>query len=195
MMETYQQCREVDSVIVGGASAGHAWVDHALLGALVNAAGERRDWQRAEDLWQKLVRDYGVKPTDIEHAALSKAHMLCGRVREALQVYDEVDEDVLNANFKYVGDRAQLLLLMCHSSPSKPNLHRLQRAFDLGEKTIRRERSRYVASDWDKMKRVAQRLQSNAESVKLQDVLIEWKAKTQSVMKQWPNHAGGSLYL
>uniref|UniRef100_A0A7S1WD82 Uncharacterized protein n=1 Tax=Alexandrium catenella TaxID=2925 RepID=A0A7S1WD82_ALECA len=195
MLETYQHCKEVDSMIAAGASAGEAWIDHVLMGALVDAAGGRGHWQRAEDLWLRLVRDYRVKPTILQYTLFSKARMLSGRVLEALQVYDEVGEDGLNTSFVSVQGRAQLLLLMSHSSPSQPNLRKLQRAFDRGEKTIRREGNRHVAGDWDKMKRAAQRLQTNAESVRLRDVLIGWKAKTRSVMKQWPNHAGGSQYL
>jgi len=195
VLETYQRFEEVDDMIDLGTTAGATLVNHVFLGAVVNTAAERKDWKRAENVWERLVKECAVEPTVVEYIIMSKAYMLSGRVLQALQILDEVDEKVWHSNFLAVKQRAQLLLLMCHSSPTPQNLCRLQQALDLGEETIKNDGTRIAAGEWIKIKRAAQRLQGNKQSVRLREVLIEWNARAQSVMKQWPNHVGGSQYL
>eukprot|EP00415_Alexandrium_ostenfeldii_P000107 UN0107 len=128
---------------------------------------------------------------------MAKAHMLCGRVLASLQVLDEADEEALSGDVFTVVFRAQLLLLAYHSSPSERNLHRLRRDLARGKATIKDGKGpRNTVGEWDKITRAAQHLmQGTRHSVRLHDVLIEWKAKTKSVMRQWPNFARGSQYL
>merc|ERR1712008_194941 len=95
MLEVYQRRQEVDVVLAAGVAAGEAWGDRILLGALVNLAADKRDWRRAEDLWQRFVKQYGIKPNITNSTVFAKAQLLCGRIREALDAYLELDEKSL----------------------------------------------------------------------------------------------------
>ncbi|CAK0885032.1 unnamed protein product [Prorocentrum cordatum] len=108
LLDMHQRHDEVDKMIARAAAAGETWLNHAFLGALVNTAAERGDWARADDVWPRLVTDFEVEPTVIEYTALSKAHMMCGRAEEALQVFVEVDQPDSYA----VVARVQLLKLV-----------------------------------------------------------------------------------
>jgi len=193
VLEAYQQHEDVDKMME--AAKGEEWLDYVLLCALVNLAAERQDWERAVEVWRRLVKDHGVEPNIVAYNAMSKAHMICGRILEAARILAEIDEVFLNSNYKTVVDRVQVLLIACHSSPTQENRIRLQDAIKSGENTVKEDASRHAAREWGKMKRATQRLEQNVASMKLRDVVVEWKASTQSVMRTWPNHAGGSRYL
>eukprot|EP00931_Biecheleriopsis_adriatica_P122481 TRINITY_DN97471_c0_g1_i1.p1 TRINITY_DN97471_c0_g1~~TRINITY_DN97471_c0_g1_i1.p1 ORF type:complete len:494 (+),score=47.92 TRINITY_DN97471_c0_g1_i1:113-1594(+) len=195
MLESYKQRSEVDEMIADAASACALWLDDSFLGEMLECAASMRDWRRADVVWHKLVKESGVQPTIIAFCGWSKVHMLCGRVLEAAQILDEADSEALNGNFKAVIDRAQLLVLICHSSPTQGNLHRLRNALDRGDQTIEQGNNRHAASEWRKVKFAAQRFGGDITALRLNDVLVEWKASTQSVMKHWENHPGGSQYL
>ena len=70
--------------------------------ALVNAAGERRDWQRAEELWSRSLKAskrsfkarLQVEPTSACWAALAKAQLLAGRATEAAKAAKRPDEEM-----------------------------------------------------------------------------------------------------
>jgi len=55
--------------------------------------------------------------------------------------------------------------------------------------------STWERKEWEQLKLVVQRLQTTPKTRRLRDILIEWKAKTLSVMKSWPNHHEGTNYL
>jgi len=194
VLETCQQHQEVDDMIQAAAMSGELWIQDVTLGALINAAAENKDWQRANVLWRRWTHEYGVLPDLIAYNIMSKALMVCGRVLDALHIWDGVCEVELNGNFKSVIDRAQLLLINCHSSPSQQNRRRLREALQSGSRVARQ--AKRAASEWKKIRNAAQLLEgSNIESVRFRDVLVEWKAKHLSDMKDWENHAGGSQYL
>eukprot|EP00415_Alexandrium_ostenfeldii_P001276 UN1276 len=195
LLETYGHREEVDSAIAVAAAARAEWIHPSLLGELLNCAASTRDWRRADVVWHRLVEEAGVEPTIIQYSGRSKVHMLCGRVLEADRILEEAGDETVIGNFKTVVDHAQLLLLVCHSSPSPENLHRLRDVIGRGNRTIEQANIKHAASEWSKVKGAARRLEGDITSVRLKDVLVEWKARTQSVMKQWDNHAGGSQYL
>eukprot|EP00419_Tripos_fusus_P030840 CAMPEP_0172772780 /NCGR_PEP_ID=MMETSP1074-20121228/193003_1 /TAXON_ID=2916 /ORGANISM="Ceratium fusus, Strain PA161109" /LENGTH=56 /DNA_ID=CAMNT_0013608951 /DNA_START=118 /DNA_END=285 /DNA_ORIENTATION=+ len=56
---------------------------------------------------------------------MSKVHMLSGRILEAAQILAEVDDGVLNGDCKAVIDRAQILVVAGHSSPTPDNMEQL----------------------------------------------------------------------
>lgn len=183
-------------MIENAVACGEAWVSNTLLGSLVDIAGESRDWKRADHTWRRLTQDCHVEPNIISYNAFAKAHMICGRVLEALEVLTPLDAVELHRNFKTVIDRGQLLLIAYHSSPSAAKRRQLQRALDQGEITIRKESNKHAATEWVKLRNAARSLeQEEPHAVTFHDVLVEWKAKHISDMRRWPNHAYGSRYL
>lgn len=170
-------------------------VDHVFLGAMTNIATKHFDWQRADALWGNIVKRRGVKPICINYSAWAKVHMLCGRPMRAAQIFDDMFSAGLKGDDKVPEDRVQALLIMCHSSPTPLNVGRLQEAVAMGDTLIQTGSSTLIKKNWHRMKSLARRFQSNPTSFKLHDVIVEWKAKTQSLMKDWPNYAAGNNYL
>ena len=91
-------------------------------------------------------------------------------------------------------DYAQALLLTCHASMEPEIIERTQTFL-----TQALERAPnghpFVKNQLLKMKRVLEQLLSKPQYVWLHDVLVEWKAKEQSVMATWENFPAGSNYL
>eukprot|EP00928_Gymnodinium_smaydae_P059701 TRINITY_DN43103_c0_g1_i1.p1 TRINITY_DN43103_c0_g1~~TRINITY_DN43103_c0_g1_i1.p1 ORF type:complete len:126 (+),score=11.34 TRINITY_DN43103_c0_g1_i1:38-379(+) len=89
----------------------------------------------------------------------------------------------------------QALLVVCHSLPSVSNMAKLRETANFGQHIIDKQASNHATSEWRQMVGVGHRICHDVESVGLKDVLVEWKARTKSVMRHWPNHSGGSNYL
>lgn len=193
VLESYRMYDRVDRMIAESGVA--TWTNVVLLGSLINIAAEHRDWHRADTLWQRLVHEYGISGNSIAYSAWAKAHMLCGRPSEAAQIFDEMVSKGLEECSTTAADHLQALLIVCHSLPSPENIGRVQQALIRGECVMEQESSRHATSTWSKLKSIASRLQSRSTSVRFHDVLVEWKAKTQSSMKEWPNHQSGTKYL
>merc|ERR1712216_904093 len=167
--------------------------DYVFLSGLMNIAAEHYDWQRADALWDRIVKQFGVKPNDIANSSWSKVHLLCGRPMIATQILDDFGLEGITDHS--AEEYVQALLVVCHSSPTSANVDRLQHAMKMGSLVIQRDGTILKKRNWTRLTNVARLFISNPKSFMLHDVLIEWKAKTQSVMKSWPNYSAGSKYL
>jgi len=192
LLENYMLYDRVDELLF-------IWKDritNVFLGGMMDIAAKHSDWKRADTLWDVIVNKLGVKPTAIQICAWSKTHLLCGRPTVAAQILDTLfRSDVQHKNDKHATEYVQAFLLVCHSSPTPTNIDRLQQAVETGSYLIQKDSSRSIKHDWHRLKSVARRLQTAPASLMLHDVLVGWNAKTQSVMKNWPNHAASSNYL
>ena len=162
----------------------------------MNCTALRRDWPRAEVLWEAFLKKQ-VEPNIICHVALAKVHLLAGRPLHVLKILDNKDMDLVGAmgQFPRVATLyAQALLVVCHSSLDLPAMKRLEEflaiALDKDQKG-----PQGVRKDLLKMRQMMNTLSSTPERLSLRDVLIEWKAREQSVMAEWENFAAGSNYL
>jgi len=165
-----------------------------LLGGLVNHAGQHRNWRRADELWCRLVNILGVQPRSIEFCAYAKAHMLSGRPHVAACKLDEMLNKKLPLYSKIAVDHFQCLLITFHSSLLATDGNRVQGAIARGRSAVVQS-SKQERQAWQNMVDATKLLKGSPTDVFLHDVLIGWKEKTQSVMKDWDNHAAGSNYL
>lgn len=136
-------------------------------------------------------------PNLMVHNNRAKVHLLAGRPRKVLEIYDHAITDFVAAmteNYKVGANYAQALLLVSHSSLDLQAIERLQsflaRALMKGP-----SRPTSFREDLRKMRNVVEKLLSEPEEVYLHDVLIGWNAKEQSIMAQWKNYPAGSNYL
>ncbi|CAK0901152.1 unnamed protein product, partial [Prorocentrum cordatum] len=98
-------------------AACSSWAPSCVsLGALVNAAGERKDWRRAEEVWARLVEQFAVEPNVLCYSARAKAHLLCGRPGHSAAVLDEMVSRGIGPNAIAAESHVQALLVVCHSS-------------------------------------------------------------------------------
>ena len=162
----------------------------------LNCTALRRDWQRAEVLWEAFLRKQ-VKPNIICHVALAKVHLLAGRPGRVLKIFHNESIDLVSAmsQFPRVATLyGQALLVVYHSSLDLAAMKRLEEFLMLALDKCRKG-SKNIKEDLLKMRQVLNRLSSTPEQLYLRDVLIEWKAKEQSVMAEWENFPAGSNYL
>lgn len=194
VFETCGQPGLVNALLIDATCEGHWKLSYVDLGALVNAAGERRDWRRAEALWDNIVVVQHVKPNVIAYVARAKVHLLCGRVGEAAEIIDDMLRQRLKLNPHAAELHIQALLVVYHSSLDILCYKRLSSALLEGERLVvakgSSEQKKFIAQ----AKHVVGCIVSHPEQVRLPDVLLEWKAKS-SVMVSWDPHVAGSRYI
>lgn len=191
VLETCSRPAEVDELLV----SSRLWnPDSVDLSALINAAGERKDWRRAESLWNSLVCERGVKPNLIAYVARSKVHLLCGRIVEAAHVIDDMVGNGLTLNAYAAQAHIQALLVVCHSSLGGTDFERLSHALRKGESAILAEGSLHQKKFLTQAKKVASLLATQPQDMTLKDVLLEWKAREHSEMSSWEQFSAGSMY-
>mmetsp|Transcript_168808 Transcript_168808/g.536740 ORF Transcript_168808/g.536740 Transcript_168808/m.536740 type:complete len:372 (-) Transcript_168808:314-1429(-) len=192
LLEVNGLCERVDSLLV---SSGSPWPPDCVdLSAVVNAAGELRDWGRADQLWQTLTGKYKVVAHTLAYSAFAKAQLLSGRLVAASRCIDEM----LDAGLDLVDPalavlRVQASLVLFHASLAQPCSRRLDEAFRNGESIIQGASASFKY-DWRQIRRVQSRLRQHPSSVRLHDVLIGWNL-ARSDMAKWDNYCAGSAYL
>ena len=192
LLEAHGKTPRVDAILSDAAKQG--WKpDYATLGGLVNAAAERRDWQRGESLWHTLLNEFGVIPTNIQYSARTKLHMLCGRPAFIKHVVNSMLDKNIPMLPQIAEAQFQAALIVYHSTLSQSDRRHLIEA-DTQGLPITRSASGHQKKTWKELQLVSRSLCSRPCSIRLHDVLIEWKAK-QSIMANWANHAAGSGYL
>jgi len=193
ILATYKYPERVDELLLELKSIDfEGSMDH-LLASLIDIAGKHHECERADELWHRFA-DMHVAPNSIAYAAWAKAHLLCGRPDVAASKLDEMLRKGLTMDGRQAVEHAQQLLVTYHSSLSPSDLDRLLSALARG-KALLKKSSREVRQNWQRIQDAAQRLQSSSLTLHLQDVLIDWKSRTQSVMKDWDNYRAGSHYL
>ena len=131
------------------------------------------------------------------HNARAKVHLLAGRPRKVLDVYDSAITDfaaAMRENYKLGASYAQALLLLCHSALDPSAMQRLE---DFLALALERGPSspKGVREDLLKMRQVLKKLLSKPQEVYLRDILVQWRARELSVMAEWENFRAGSRYL
>lgn len=192
-LEHYRRSDEVDFWM---RRSGPFALDIVLLGSLLDCAASRRDWQRAEALWEIFMKRQ-VRPNLMAHNARAKVHLLAGRPRKVLDVYDSAITDfaaAMRENYKLGASYAQALLLLCHSALDPSAMQRLE---DFLALALERGPSspKGVREDLLKMRQVLKKLLSKPQEVYLRDILVQWRARELSVMAEWENFRAGSRYL
>ena len=195
-LEQYQECDKVDALLEGQDEGVLQAMGVVLLGSLLNCSASRCDWQRAEALWEKFTSK-GVVPNEICHAALAKAYLMAGRPAKVFEVLRDIPVSSMGfiaEHFVIAKDYAQALLLTCHATMEAGVI---KRTHTFLEQTMEHAPNGHqsVKSELGKMKSILEQLPLEPHLVRLRDVLIEWKAKEQSVMAKWENFAAGSNYL
>jgi len=194
VLATYKLWDEVDAMLSHLESLSDIRDMTPLLGSLVDIAGKQHDWQRADKVWHRLAELPKVKPTHIAYTALAKAHFLCGRPHVAARKIDEMLGKGIPINDRLALDHAQQLLVTYHSSLSRSDLERLEAALLRGPPVLKKS-DRQVKKHWQQITNISHQLTSSPKPLSLKDVLVYWKATTQSVMKDWENYPAGSNYL
>ncbi|CAJ1439218.1 unnamed protein product [Effrenium voratum] len=163
-------------------------MDESVLSTLLSAAAERSDWQRTDELWNLLVRGFRVPVSPRAYLARARAHFEKGRVEAALRVLDEADEDA-----EVALEQLQLLVILCHSSPSLSNRRRLERHLSGGGSG-----GKGVQKAWQSLEHLAEALLDETRSSggvpQLRQLLVTPCAKRSSV-RTWPEFAAASEYL
>ena len=130
--------------------------------------------------------------------ARAKGHLLAGRpcaVMHILHKGMEVCGLSFRENGRVVQEYSQSLLIVCHSSLDSAYLQHLRAVLDRGLFSVEEQTSASTRADLQRMKSVAMRLLSEPHDVRFHDLLIEWKAKQQSIMAGWDNFCAGTCYL
>ncbi|CAK9080832.1 unnamed protein product, partial [Durusdinium trenchii] len=109
--------------------------DHArcpspvLLAALVHVAGEQRNAERAEALWQRML-EMGTVPNVLALAARAKAHLLSGNVKACAEILESADTAALVANYKMSEMLVQARAVIYHASLATPDQASLEMALE-----------------------------------------------------------------
>ena len=168
--------------------------NNVFFGGLLEKAAERKDWKRADELWDQ-VRIYGIKPNILQSEAYAKAHFLSGRPAAALLIMDMTRVPVRSLPYKSLVNYLQALVIVSHASLGEPDLQRLSSCLDDGAAVIARNSPRTAKDQWRQLAAVAQNLVSEPQKLRLKDVLITHLAKYYSAMKDWENFKAGDTYL
>ena len=197
-LEQYQRSDEVDAFLQSQDDVVSKAIDVVLLSSLLNCAASRRDWLRAETLWEAFMKRK-VIPNIIAHNSRAKVHLLGGRPGKVLEIYDNAlaVTDFVRAmrdDFRVAVQYAQALLVLCHSSLDPSAVRRLREFLSLsvqkgppGPKSFRE----VLLS----MKSIGDKLVRAPHKVLLHDVLLDVNTREQSVMAKWEDFRAGSNYL
>jgi len=191
LLESHALSDRVDAMLSGPGMA--AWTpDFVDLGALVNVAGELRNWRRADSLWRALVSEHSIVPHALAYCAYAKAHLLSGRPASAARIVEEMFAlgagDIRGALM-----HAQALLVIYHSSLAQDDLRRLDRVLHEGTLLIPEANAGVLTATWIDIKNVVECLR-NSPSLRLHDVLVGLHLK-RSKMAEWDNFSAGEQYL
>ena len=195
-LEQYQRPDEVDAFLQSQDEVVSKAVNVVLLGSLLNCTAWRRDWLRAETLWETFMKRQ-VRPNIISHNARAKVHLLAGRPGQVLEIYDNALTDFVRAvreDFRVAQYYNQALLVVCHSSLDQTAIKRLQDGLALSLKKGPLS-PKSVREYLETMRSIAHKLIHAPKKVFLHDVLIDFKAKELSAMAEWENYPAGSHYL
>lgn len=140
-----------------------------------------------------MVDKFHIEPHAIEFACLSKACLLCGRPADAAVAVEQLLELGIALLPQNVEVYVQSLLIVYHSSLASSDFKRLDNAVRIGEPIIKLA-STNQKKTWMQMIHVVHRLRSRPKSLRLHDVLVEWKAK-QGSMSKWQGFKAGANYL
>eukprot|EP00928_Gymnodinium_smaydae_P054588 TRINITY_DN38332_c0_g1_i1.p1 TRINITY_DN38332_c0_g1~~TRINITY_DN38332_c0_g1_i1.p1 ORF type:complete len:455 (-),score=70.09 TRINITY_DN38332_c0_g1_i1:43-1407(-) len=193
VLEQHGLHERVDALL--RASLRGTWtVTVVTLGALVNAAGDRRDWRRAELLWQTLTTgDFAVQANAIAHASRAKVHLLCGRPGNAAAILENAFPGGKGQTLHSADILAQARLLTYHSSLDVEDLYGLQRALSC-TRQVMVDAGWRQAERWKAMERVAKQCERDPSAVGLSDALVNLYART-SVLAKLGDLPAGSRYL
>ena len=92
-LEQYRCFDEVDALLESQDEVASEAVNVVLLSSLLNCVALRRDWQRAEALWETFMKRQ-VRPNIICQAALAKVYLLTGRPSKVVEVCDTIGDFV-----------------------------------------------------------------------------------------------------
>ncbi|CAL1129749.1 unnamed protein product [Cladocopium goreaui] len=159
-----------------------------MLTALLELAAQRRDWKRAEDLWHILVDSLHVEPNLLARGAFAKAYFMAGRLTSAEELLaGEADK----MSYRLGNDYLQILLILCHSSPTKSNLEKLKE-FVERNRTVKRYGG--AEGEWRRMTDLVLRLTKEVGApLRLREVLVTRKARC-SAMMRWTDQPMGACY-
>jgi len=194
ILATYKLTDRVDELLLDLKSIEFDGSINHLLASLVDIAGNHHDCERADELWHRFVDLHGVDPNHIAYASWAKAHFLCVRPGVAASKFDDMLRKGMKMDGRDAVSHAQQLLVTYHSTLSPLDLDRLNSVLARG-KALLNKSAKGVKQAWQQIFDIAQRLQSDPTPLHLQDVLVDWKASKQSVMKDWDNYPAGSRYL
>jgi len=190
---------KVDELLQAWYSKPNIWLakkgfEHTvLLSGLLNISAGQKDWQRADELWERFVDVFDVEPNALTYNAWAKVHFLCGRPNYASCKLDQIFANKMSITANIAEQHAQALLVTYHSTLSRLDLHRLTQSLRRGDPLLQKAGA-FQKKTWTRIKNTARRLESKASSVCLQDVLINWLART-SQMSSWGRLPAGSNYL
>lgn len=192
VLETHQQHDQVDALL----PKFQKCITPPLLGAVLDDAAMTHNWQRGEMLWNIIVNEFGVQPTNIQFTTRAKLHLLSGRPSFAARTLDEMVSRNLEHRPRSCTIHLQAIVIVTHSSLSGDSYRELRSFLKMGKSVM----ATAVAStteqqEWDNLNKLAKTLLQDAKALRLHDVLLCWQAKTSSRMKTWPNHDAGTNYL
>ena len=169
-------------------------LDSVFFGGLLEKAAERKDWKRADELWDQAVR-FGIRSNILQHEAYAKAHFLSGRPAAALRIMDMTRVPVGSLPYKSLVNYLQALLIVSHASLGESDLQRLSSCLGDGAAVIAQKSPRTAKEQWRQLATVARKLVSEPQTLRLKHTLITHLAKCHSAMKDWDNFQAGEAYL
>lgn len=200
MLSLYERCgyyTKVDELLTQMVSENQM-PNEVTLGDLINAAASSFDFKRADQLWDKLVKQHRIIPNVICYVGKAKVHILAGRPLSAIQILDRMRVEGVGANDTNAAVvYLQALLLTCHSDPSKPRLKQLSTYLAEAERTVAGRMTtagKQMQGQWFTMTKLGRNLVKSPRSVMFADLLVYGNAK-HGMMKTWPNYQAGSQYL
>lgn len=147
-LEQYEHCEEVDAILEADSLKKQPVLNYVVLGGLLDCVSSRKDWNRAEGIWEMCMQN-NIEPNLICFRARAKVHLLAGRPTMALQVLQSaldmwglcIHEDARTAT-----EYAQSLLIVCHSSLDPAAMEHLQTFLKSGYFRVEAESTALIRS-------------------------------------------------
>lgn len=193
VLEATAQTQRVNEILGELHTNGYK-LNSTTLSALININADQKNIFRARDIWRMFVERCGVKPAMTAYMALAKANLLCGRPASAAAVISEMLNGGVTVNAHIAHLDIQVHLIIFHSSLSALDQTHLSIALERGQAHLR-SGTASQRGDSERFERVARLLFSQPWRVRFADVLVEWKARERSAMREWHDFEAGSRYL
>ena len=166
------------------------------LGNLINVAGTKHNWNRADRIWEMLVYKFAVEPNHICYVAFAKAHLLAARPVVAVQILDCMTKTGLgHGNGQAAVLYLQALLLTCHASPTKSHQSKVAEFLTASAELDGSDWGHFLSRQWSQLRNASTRFVSCPSSLTLHQILLSDNAKRRNVMMNWPDYTAGSEYL
>ena len=186
ILEQQERFDEVDDILTIQLAKEDLAPNEVVSGGLLACQADRQNWQRADKLWDMLVRTLRVQPHSLAYHAYANVHFNAGRPDVAVSILDEMFKTCVGqASYRHAVNYLQYAVIMYYASPCAANKLRVVNHMAIWAAAVAKDSSQSGKFCWRKLTLVAEKILADPKAVAFPDLLVTPPAREDSVMKDW----------